>query len=94
MRRITLRALDYGACVWPRRFAPLRINIETRWGKPFDLTDAQELTKWAQSSYTAQMKAGEYFLFNSGHTVSLIVESEKCFRRALEQAPESVEALT
>jgi len=94
MRRITLRALDYGARVWPRRFAPLRINIETRWGKPFDLTDAQELTKWAQSSYTAQMKAGEYFLFNSGHAVSLIVASEKCFRRALEQAPESVEALT
>src|SRR5262249_38457289 len=94
MRRITLRVLDYGARAGPRRFAPLRINIETRWGKPFALADAHDVTKRAQSSYTAQMKAGEYFLLNSGHTVSLIVESEKCFRRALEQAPESVEALT
>jgi hypothetical protein len=45
MRGITQRALNYGARVWPRRFVPLRIAIENRWGKPFDLADAQQLRR-------------------------------------------------
>jgi hypothetical protein len=88
VRRVALRFLGLSAA---RAFFPL---AQGRSDGPRDLDEARRLTTAAQSSYAAQMRAGRYLLFNCGHTVSVIVEAEKCFRRALVLAPRSVEALT
>ncbi len=91
---IIVRTLEYCEFVWPRRFVPLRIMLSMRWGKPLDLAAARQLSKYAPYNYAAQLAAGKAFLFGSGHIVSVIVEAERCFRRALEKSPRSVEATT
>jgi tetratricopeptide (TPR) repeat protein len=62
--------------------------------QPPDLAEAQRLAAMTTSDFHAELAAGKALLFGSGHKVSLIVEAEKCFRRALAQSPVSAEATT
>lgn len=94
MRGLIHKALNFGGQLRPKRRAPLRTAGETRWGAPHNVAEARSLVERHSSDYEALVAAGRYFLFNSGHRVSLIVEAEKSFRRALQLAPNSLEAMT
>jgi hypothetical protein len=72
----------------------LRMAFGGRINEPRSLAEARELAGNNRASYEALIAAGRYFLYNSGHLASVVVESERCFRRALRKLPHSVEAMT
>src|SRR5579864_3004056 len=70
------------------------IKLALQRDEALSLSDAQHLAQYARSDYECQMAAGRTFLFGSGQTVSIVVEAERCFRRALDLEPDNIEALT
>jgi hypothetical protein len=73
---------------------PPRIAVSLEPGQLLDLPTARKLASVAKSNPQAQLAAGRAFLMQSEHTVSVIVEAEKCFRRAVSKLPGDAEALT
>lgn len=93
-KEIVLRSLEHCDRVWTKKFTPLRIMLSARWGKPLSVSEARQLSEYAPANFSAQMAAGKILLFGSEHRLSVVVDAEKCFRRALEISPHSAEAMT
>jgi tetratricopeptide (TPR) repeat protein len=94
LRARVLRMLERCESIWTRRVAPIRVLLSTRWGRSIDVAQARQLAQFAPSDYDAQMTAGKVLLYGSGSRLSVIVDAEKCFRRALELSPQSADAMT
>jgi hypothetical protein len=94
LRSVVASALEQCEFVWPAKIMPSRIALSLEPGQLLDLPTARKLASVAKSNPQAQLAAGRAFLMQSGHTVSVIVEAEKCFRRAVSKLPGNAEALT
>lgn len=93
VKEFILHAFDRCDSIWVKKIAPLRILLRLRWGKSFDVEEARQLAEYAQSNYSAQMAAGKVILYGNKSRLSVIVDAEKCFRRALELSPHSADAM-
>ena len=87
------RTLQTGHRLWMRRAAPWRLLLATRLNQPITVVEARELAAFAPTDYEAQMAAGRTMLYGSESRLSVIVESERCFRRAVELMPNSADAI-
>src|SRR5262245_33390304 len=70
------------------------MSISESWSEPTSIPEARQLAT-RNDAGDALISAGRYLLYNnSNHSVSMVVEAERCFRRALEKMPDSLDALT
>jgi hypothetical protein len=76
-----------------RRIVARRVSRTSGIEKKLGIDEARLLAATAKTDFAAQMTAGKTMLYGSESRLSVVVDAERCFRRAMEIDPGSAEAV-